>query len=257
MMKNNPIIIAGPCSVESKEQILESATELKRRDVKMMRASLWKPRTSPDFEGVGIRGMSWFAEITKLNIAVGTEILLPGQVGKLVKCIEKYKGNSSNLFFWIGSRNQNHLLQRKIAKEIINNTEKNVKLIIKNQPWKDEKHWIGIIKHIIKSNINPERLIICHRGFFPNDHINLSNFRNIPDFKMAMRIKKIFNIPTIFDPSHIGGDIKNIFKITKFASFFDFDGAMIEVHPAPHKAYTDRYQQLSFQDFDKLLKFLK
>ena len=112
MRTKQKIIIAGPCAAESREQVINCALSLKKQGIKIMRASLWKPRTAPGFEGVGAKGISWLAEATNMGITVATEILLPHQLTQLIRGIGK-KGDLSKVLLWIGSRNQNHLIQRE------------------------------------------------------------------------------------------------------------------------------------------------
>lgn len=256
MKTKQKIIIAGPCAAESREQVINCALALKRQGIKIMRASLWKPRTAPGFEGVGAKGIPWLAEVTNMGITVATEILLPHQLTQLIRGIDK-KGDLRKVLLWIGSRNQNHLIQREIAKIIKEKMPKTVKLLVKNQAWSDERHWLGIVDHIIGSGISPKRLILCHRGFSPNGQNNPGNFRNLPDFEMAMRIKEKTGLPTLVDPSHIGGTVENVFKVMKMAEEFDFAGMMVEVHPTPVEAKSDAKQQLTFLELDKLLKIWK
>jgi 3-deoxy-D-arabino-heptulosonate 7-phosphate (DAHP) synthase len=256
-MNQKRMIIAGPCSAESRDQVLVCANALKDRGVNMMRASLWKPRTKPGFEGVGLEGSAWFAEATNLGVTIGTEILMPDQVTGLLAGIRDHHGNPANILLWIGSRNQNHVLQREIAKRILDEAPTTVKLLIKNQPWSDELHWLGIIDHVMDTGITPDRIILCHRGFSPNGGANPDGFRNIPDFDMAMRVKAAMGLPMLLDPSHIGGSVENVFKVIEMAASYDFDGLMVEIHSAPASARTDAKQQLSFQELDKVLNFIQ
>jgi len=246
-------IIAGPCAAESQEQIISCAKELKKKGIRIMRASLWKPRTRPGFEGVGTKGIPWLAEATNLGMTVATEILLPEQLTQLIKGISKI-GDLNKVLLWIGSRNQNHLIQREIAKIIKEKMPKTVKLLIKNQAWVDERHWLGIVDHILGSGISPKRLILCHRGFSSQGQNNPDNFRNLPDFEMAMRVKEKTGLPMMIDPSHIGGTVENVFKVMEMAVNFNFDGIMIEVHPKPIEAKSDAKQQITFKELNSLLK---
>lgn len=253
MKTKQKINIAGPCAAESREQVINCALVLKKQGIKIMRASLWKPRTAPGFEGVGTKGINWLSEVTRMGITVATEILLPSQLTQLIKVIGK-NGDLSKVLLWIGSRNQNHLIQREIAKIIKEKMPKNVKLLIKNQAWTDERHWLGIVDHILGSGISPKRLILCHRGFSTNGQRNPDNFRNLPNFEMAMRVKTKTGLPMLIDPSHIGGTVKNVFKVMEMAGKHNFDGAMIEVHPTPTEAKSDAKQQLTFMELNSLLK---
>jgi chorismate mutase len=250
---NNKIIIAGPCAAESREQVINAGKEMKKRGIKIMRASLWKPRTNPGFDGVGKKGISWLAEVTRTGITVATEVLFPEQVSLVLKIIEK-KGNPEKILFWLGARNQNHRIQRLIALKIKKEAPSQVKLLIKNQPWLDEDHWLGIVGHVLGSGISPERVIICHRGFSPNGGENPDKMRNIPNYEMAMGVKKQTGLPMIIDPSHSGGSVANVFKVVKEAKKYRFDGLMVEVHHCPEQAKTDKKQQLTFNELDKLLK---
>jgi len=253
LKKTNKIIIAGPCAAESQEQVINSAKELKKRGIKIMRASLWKPRTNPGFDGVGERGISWLAEATKIGLIIASEVLFPEQVNQVIKAIAK-KGDPRKILFWLGSRNQNHQIQRLISLRIKKEAPSQVKLLIKNQPWLDEDHWLGIVGHVLGSGISPNRVILCHRGFSPNGGENPHNMRNIPDYEMAMRVKKRTGLLMIIDPSHSGGSVPNVFKVVKESRKYNFDGMMVEVHPNPEKAKTDKKQQLNFSQFDRLLK---
>lgn len=255
MKTKQKIIIAGPCAAESREQVISCARELKKRGIKIMRASLWKPRTKPGFEGVGEKGIDWFAQVTKMGITVATEVLFPDQVSQVLKIINK-KGNPNKILFWIGSRNQNHILQREIALRIKKEASKSVKLLIKNQPWREEKHWLGIIDHVLSIGLEKDRIILNHRGFSPKGE-NPFGLRNFPDFEMAMKIKNLTGLSMVLDPSHIGGTVENVLLIMKKATQYSFDGAMIEVHPKPVEAKSDAKQQLSFSELDKLLKIWK
>lgn len=241
------IIIAGPCAAENEEQVLTVAEHLKKFKNVWMRASLWKPRTKPGFDGVGKKGIPWLAKITKMGIVVGTEVLLPEHVSEVLNGIEKEGGNLKNLFFWIGARNQNHFLQRKIAQRL-KKAPKQIKLLIKNQPWPDINHWLGIIEHVSKE-LEKERIILCHRGFAPNGQENSLNFRNLPDFELAIEVKRKTNLPMILDPSHIAGNSELVFKVIEMAINYDFDGLMVEIHPHPQSAKTDSQQQLNLKEF--------
>lgn len=253
MTEREKTVIIGPCAAESREQVLDSARQIKERGYKIMRSSLWKPRTRPGYFGVGSEGTAWFAEVTNMGITIGTEVMLPQHVSDVINGVDKNGGDPRNILLWLGSRNQNQFIQSEIARRTQEEAPENVKILIKNQPWADEKHWLGIVDHVASAGISPSRIILCHRGFYPNGDPNPDKFRNIPNFEMAMRIKEKTKLPMILDPSHIGGSVENVFKTVKLASDYDFDGMMIEVHPNPKNAETDKDQQLSFSQLDSLL----
>lgn len=244
------IIIAGPCAAEYREQIMLSVREAKKRNVDFMRISLWKPRTKPGFDGLGKSGIPLLVAAAKKGINPATEVLLPSHAKAVMEAVLPVL-KKGKLLLWIGARNQNHFVQQEIAR--IASKDKQVLLMVKNQPWADQKHWEGIIDHVLSGGISKDNLILCHRGFMPNGR-NPHNLRNMPDFKMAMRIKMKTGLPMVFDPSHTGGSVPNVLKLAKEASSHDFDGVMVEVHPDPANALTDANQQLTWEQFDKLVK---
>jgi 3-deoxy-D-arabino-heptulosonate 7-phosphate (DAHP) synthase len=253
-MNKERIDIFGPCAAETREQVLQCAWGVKERGRRIERASLFKPRTRPsDFEGVGLAGAPWFAEVSRMGITVGTEALLPDHVTDLIKAVDVSGGDPAKILFWLGSRNQNQHIQRGVAERIKMDAPSEVKLLIKNQPWNDEVHWLGIVDYVLGVGLPPERLILCHRGFCANGHDNPYGFRNLPDFEMAMRVKEKTGLPMLLDPSHIGGSVEKVFKVVEMASPYNFDGWMVEAHPDPAKAETDAEQQLTFSQVDKLL----
>lgn len=247
---NKPIIIAGPCAAESREQIAASITEAKKRNIDFLRISLWKPRTKPGFDGLGKSGIPFLVEAVKMGINPATEVMLPSHAKAVMDAVLPVL-KKGKLLLWIGSRNQNHLVQRQIAR--VASKDERVFLLVKNQPWTDEKHWEGIIEHVLAGGISEDHLILCHRGFGPNGH-NPLGLRNIPDYEMSMRIKSKVNLPMVFDPSHTGGSVLNVLKLANEASKYDFDGVMVEVHPDPTNALTDAKQQITWEQFDKLVK---
>lgn len=249
-----PIIIAGPCAAESKEQIRESLREAKKRKVDFVRMNLWKPRTKPGFDGLKEEGLSLLSEAAKMGVNPATEVILPEHAEKVIDTVLT-SSKTAKVLIWIGARNQNHYIQQEIARIAAGN--KRVTLMIKNQLWVNQEHWEGIIEHVLYGGIDPACLIVCHRGFAPNPNsYNPYNFRSMPDFKMAMQIKEKTGLPVIFDPSHMGGTTENVFKITKAAKKYSFDGMIVEVHPKPQEAKTDVKQQLTWKQFDTLVKMI-
>lgn len=250
------IIIAGPCAAETHSQVVNCAKELKKRKIDGIRACLWKPRTQPGFEGIAEKGIPWLAEAAEMRIAVATEVMLPEHVTSLVEGLNQVNGGAQ-MILWIGSRNQNHLIQKQIAQRLLTEGPETALLMLKNQPWLDERHWLGIFEHIIAAGFPKERVLLCHRGFSPNGNPNPNSLRNMPDFEMAMRVKEKTGRPMLLDPSHIGGSQDNVFKIVKKSLDFNFNGFMVEVHPNPAQAFTDARQQLNINQFDKMLKLIQ
>jgi len=253
---NQQIIIAGPCAAESRSQVMGCARELKEMQIDGIRTSLWKPRTSPGFEGVGVVGIPWLVEVMEMGLIAATEVLLPKHVTAIVEIVNK-TNVEAQLLLWLGSRNQNHFIQRQIAKRLLHEGPNNALLMIKNQPWEEEKHWLGILDHVLQTGFPEKRILLCHRGFAPGDKNNPHNLRNLPNFDMAMKVREKTQRPMILDPSHIGGSVENVLQVIQDSLAFSFDGLMIEVHPDPTMAATDAKQQLNVNQLKEVLKLIK
>lgn len=245
------IIIAGPCAAESEEQINIAIKEAKKRKIDFLRVNLWKPRTKPGFEGLGEGGIPLLIKVAKAGVNPGLEVILPEHARMVLNAVLPVLGKKGKLLIWIGARNQNHFIQKEIAS--IASQDKRVFLLIKNQPWSNQEHWEGIIGHALSGGIRKENIINCHRGFAPNGH-NPRGLRNIPDFDMSMSIKEKTRLPIVFDPSHTGGVVDNVLDLSKEASQYQFDGIIVEVHHNPQAALTDAKQQLTWEQFDRMVK---
>ncbi|MEK7532900.1 MAG: hypothetical protein AAB542_00540 [Patescibacteria group bacterium] len=255
-------IIAGPCAAESRGQMLATAEAALSRGIDTVRMSLWKPRTRPGFEGIGNRGIPIFLEIAAMGIRPATEVLLPKQAEAVLNGTIG-KDSNARVLLWLGSRNQNHLIQRDIGSVVANNPR--VQLMIKNQVWKDRAHWEGIVEHVVAGGASPDQLLLCHRGFGPPS----ARLRNPPDMKLALEVKDAItkahgrDVPLILDPSHIAGKspenvMRVAFKLSGQRLAVDgrtlgIDGMIIETHPNPETAQTDKNQQLSWHQLDGLL----
>ncbi len=244
------LIIAGPCAAESEDQVMKSTEAAAARGINVVRMSLWKPRTKPGFDGVGEKGIPWLINVSEMGLTPATEVMFPSHAEATVNAI--IKNTSGRIILWLGSRNQNHLIQQDISRVIAG--EPRVMLMIKNQPWRDEAHWEGIVDHVLSGGAKEEQLLLCHRGFAPGSN----ELRNSPDYAMALRLKLKRNLPVILDSSHIGGSVKNVLAVSKQGMQYrengvGFDGLMVEVHPNPKEALTDSKQQLDWQTLDQLL----
>jgi len=238
------MIIAGPCAVESEKQLERSIKEAKKRKIDFLRTPLWKPRTKPGFDGVGEKGLRFLRKVKSEGLSPATEVITPEHAKIVIDTIP-----DSEVLLWIGARNQNHFVQKEIARIVAKN--KKAILLIKNQPWPSKDHFLGVVAHIRETEFEDERLLLCHRGFFPVGN-NRDNYRNIPDYEMAMEVKSEIGLPMLIDPSHIGGNTTNVKEVIKSASSYNFDGIMVEVHPNPPGALTDKNQQLSWEQFDSM-----
>jgi 3-deoxy-D-arabino-heptulosonate 7-phosphate (DAHP) synthase len=247
----NKIVIAGPCALESRQQLRHAVRILKRMGIQYVRACLWKPRTSPGWEGLGMLGLAILLEET-LNeeLIPATEVICASQAQAIVDAMQHFP-KYAKVLLWIGSRNQNHFEQRQIA-QVLANGPPNIHLMFKNQMWEDSKHWYGIFEHL-KSKISVDRLLSCHRGFSPGAAYNPEKWRNLPNFQMASEMRRRMNIPMLLDPSHIAGESNKVKAVMDAAKDYDFDGFMIEVHDSPHHAKTDACQQLSYHELEVLL----
>ncbi len=247
---NTPIIIAGPCAAESEEQIDTAIAEAKKRGVDFLRVNLWKPRTKPGFDGLGEKGLPLLVRAAKAGINPGLEVIMPEQAQRVADTVLPHLGKDGKLLLWIGARNQNHIVQREIAR--VAATDPRIYLMVKNQPWPNQDHWEGIIGHVLSAGLPKERLLNCFRGFAPTGD-NPLGLRNVPDFAMAARVKKATGVPIVFDPSHTGGSVPNVYKMMEVASGEIVDGYIIEVHHDPANALTDQKQQVTWAQFDELM----
>ena len=247
------IIIVGPCAAESREQVQATVRNAKAADISIVRMNLWKPRTRPGFEGVGEQGLPWIQEAAEQGITPAMEVMLPEHLELLMEHV-LVRIPHATLLVWIGSRNQNHVVHRELGRLIA--SEPRVSLMVKNQPWRDEGHWKGIVEHVLDGGATLGQLLLCHRGFTPWDK-NQTPMRNIPDLEMAEHLRNEFGIPMVMDPSHVGGSRELVKKLAKqFAQLPWVGGQMIEVHPNPEHAKTDAKQQLTWEDLRELLPLI-
>jgi len=247
-------IIAGPCALESKEQLVNCVTELKKQGIDHVRASLWKPRTSPGWEGFGFYGLPMlFEETLTRDVIPCTEILSSIQAQMVVDALRICGKKNAGALVWLGARNQNHFEIKRIA-SILAKGPKELKFMFKNQIWYDKKHWFGIYEHIIDAGFPQDRLLACHRGFTPGYGHNPEGLRNIPEFEMAMEMRDKMKIPMYLDPSHIGGTRDKVKTIVERSLDYNFDGYLIEVHDNISVAKTDVNQQLTFEELETLIQ---
>jgi chorismate mutase len=241
--KERPLLITGPCSAETEEQMMQTARELVALNrVDIFRAGIWKPRTRPgSFEGVGKEGLKWLREIKKeTGVPVSTEVANASHVNDALKFgID---------VLWIGARTSaNPFAMQEIA-DALQGVETTV--LIKNPVNPDLELWVGAIERIYKSGIS--HIGAIHRGFSAYEK---TLYRNQPKWQLPIELKRILpEIPLICDPSHIGGSREFIFEISQKAMDLNYDGLMIESHCDPSCALSDKNQQLTPSDLDAILK---
>lgn len=251
-MVQKPLVIAGPCAAESDEQMQIAIHEAKNRAVDFVRTNLWKPRTKPGFSGLGEKGAHLLTAVARAGLNPGLEVMVPENVTMAMEATLPHLRPGGKLLVWIGARNQNHFIQADIAK--LAGQDDRVWLMIKNQPWPSDKHWEGIVEHVLDAGFPKERLLNCYRGVAPaGTDKNPLGLRNIVDFGAAMEMKQRTGLPMIFDPSHTGGSVANVLKLGEAAAPYDFDGVIIEVHHDPAHALSDPLQQLTWEEFDQFM----
>lgn len=242
---NHPLIIAGPCSAETEEQVLKIAHELKKSDVSIFRAGIWKPRTRPGgFEGVGAIGLKWLQKAKQeTGLLLATEVATRAHVELVLK--------HDIDIVWIGARTTvNPFAVQEIA-EVLKNTDKIV--LLKNPVNPDLSLWIGGLERLYNANI--KKLGIIHRGFSTHEK---NKYRNNPEWQIAIEMQSKFpDLPMICDPSHITGNRNMIQQVSQQALDLNYDGLMIETHINPDKAWSDAAQQVTPDELKNILKNLK
>jgi len=237
-----PLVIAGPCSAESEQQVMETAFGLAAiPQVRVFRAGIWKPRTRPGaFEGVGISGLQWLQRVKKeTGLLVTVEVANPRHVKEAL--------DHGIDILWIGARTVvNPFAVQEIGEAI---GSLNIPVMIKNPLNPDLKTWIGAIERLNQMGL--EKLMAVHRGF---SFFNRSPYRNAPMWEIPIELKRLYpNLPVMVDPSHICGNREMIPATIQKAFDLEMNGMMIEVHHNPSKALTDKNQQITPVQLQKIL----
>ena len=244
-MNSIPKLIAGPCSAETREQVMETAKNLSGVKIDFFRAGIWKPRTRPGaFEGAGLPALSWMIEAKKkFGLKVCTEVAHPTHVEAVLK--------AGFDMVWIGARSTANPFTIQEISEAIKGVE--IPVMIKNPTNPDLKLWIGAVERFMNNGI--QDISVIHRGFSMYDkHL----YRNNPNWQIALDIKKeLPQMPLICDPSHISGRKHLVYDVAQKAMDLRYDGLMIETHINPEEAWTDKKQQLTPTELIDLLSRLK
>jgi len=230
---DHPLVIAGPCSAETEEQVLKIAHELKNSDVSIFRAGIWKPRTRPGgFEGVGEIGLKWLQKAkAETGLLMATEVATAAHVKLAIE--------HDIDVLWIGARTTvNPFAVQEIA-DALQGTDKIV--LLKNPVNPDLSLWLGGLERLYNANI--KKLGFIHRGFSTYEK---TKYRNNPEWQIAIDLQNRFsNLPLICDPSHITGRRDMIQEVSQQALDLNYDGLIIETHIDPDNAWSDAAQQIT------------
>ncbi|MHA7863740.1 chorismate mutase [Flagellimonas marinaquae] len=245
MNLGHPLVVAGPCSAETEDQVLKIAHELKDTDVSYYRAGIWKPRTRPgNFEGVGAIGLKWLQKVKEeTGLKTATEVANRAHVDLALE-------HDVDLL-WIGARST---VSPFIVQEIADALEGTDKIVlVKNPVNPDLSLWLGAVERLYSANI--KKLGVIHRGFSTYEK---TKYRNIPEWQLAIELQTKFpDLPIINDPSHITGKRDMIFDVSQTALDLNFDGLMIETHYDPDNAWSDAAQQVTPKTLVQIMKDLR
>jgi chorismate mutase len=239
------LIIAGPCSAESEEQLIQTALKLSvLGKIDVLRAGIWKPRTNPGgFEGVGTKGLPWLLKAKKLTgLQTAVEVASP-------KHIEDALSFDVDVL-WIGARTTVNPFSIQQIADALKGTDKTV--LIKNPVNPDLKLWIGAIERLNKAGVY--KLGLIHRGFSSYGN---TQYRNAPMWQIPIEMKRLYpSIRMLCDPSHICGNALGLLSVSQKSLDLDYDGLIIESHCDPANALTDSEQQITPEQLGVMLNKL-
>lgn len=231
-MSERPIVIAGPCSAETEEQVMNTACQLVSRGYRMFRAGIWKPRTKPGgFEGNGELALPWMQRVkNETGMMICTEVATPKHVELALE--------AGMDLLWVGARTSaNPFAMQELADSL---QGVDIPVLVKNPVNPDLELWIGALERINRAGV--KRLGAIHRGFSSMD---AKIYRNLPMWNLPIELHRRYpDLPIICDPSHIGGRRDLIAPLCQQAMDMGFDGLIIESHCDPDKAWSDAKQQV-------------
>ena len=239
-----PVVIAGACSAETEEQVMETAKDLAKNGVRIFRAGIWKPRTKPGgFEGVGSVGLTWLQEVKKeTGMLVATEVANKQHVEEAL--------NAGVDVLWIGARTSaNPFAMQEIADSLVG---ADVPVLVKNPVNPDLELWIGAMQRIYNAGIR--QIGAIHRGFSAyGKHL----YRNMPQWHIPIELRRRMpELTLICDPSHIGGKRELVAPLSQQAMDMGFDGLIVESHCDPDSAWSDKSQQVTPEVLNFILNML-
>ena len=232
------VVMAGPCSVESREQVTATALAVKRAGAVILRGGAYKPRTSPyDFQGLGVEGLMLLREAgDAVGMPVVTEIMSEEDVDVVCEHADMLQ---------VGARNmQNFALLKKLARS-------GKPILFKRGPSATLKEWLSAAEYLLHGG--NENVVLCERGIKTFDH----SLRNTLDLAGVALVKEMTHLPVVVDPSHATGKRSLISSTAKAAVAVGADGVIVEVHPEPEKAWSDGAQSLTFDLFSEMMRNLQ
>jgi 3-deoxy-7-phosphoheptulonate synthase len=234
---DDAVVMAGPCSVESRDQVTRTALAVKNLGAVILRGGAYKPRTSPyDFQGLGIEGLRLLREAGDLaGMPIVTEVMSEEDVAIVCEYADMLQ---------VGARNmQNFALLKKLAR-----TRKPI--LLKRGPSATVKEWLSAAEYLLHGG--NENVVLCERGIKTFD----SSLRNTLDLASVALVKEMTHLPVVVDPSHATGKRRIVGKCARAAIAIGADGVIVEVHPEPEKALSDGAQSLRFENFQELMNGL-
>ena len=239
-----PFVIAGPCSTETEEQVMQTARELAMKGCHNFRAGVWKPRTKPGgFEGNGEKALPWMKQVKdETHMLVSTEVATPEHVELALK----YDID----ILWVGARTTANPFAVQALADALKGVD--VPVFVKNPVNPDIELWIGALERINQAGV--KRMGAIHRGFSSYEQ---KIYRNAPMWQIPIELhRRIPNLPIICDPSHIGGRRELIAPLWQQTMDLGFDGLIVEAHCDPDKAWSDAKQQVTPEVLDYILSLL-
>ena len=231
--EGTPFLIAGPCSAETPEQVMESCQGAAEQGAHLLRAGIWKPRNRPgSFQGVGKEGLLWLKEASDATgKPAAVEVASPRHVEDALK--------AGIQVLWIGARSTaNPFTVQEIA-DALQGTD--VPVLVKNPINPDLDLWVGAVERIAQAGVS--RIALIHRGF---STYKPAPYRNAPMWQIPIEMRRRHpELDIICDPSHICGSRDLLAEVSQLALDLDFDGLMIETHPRPDEAWSDAAQQVT------------
>lgn len=242
--EKRPLIIAGPCSAETEEQVLSTAHTLASKGVKIFRAGIWKPRTKPGgFEGIGKEGLPWMKRVKEeTGMLITTEVATPVHVEQALE--------AGMDMLWVGARTSANPFAMQDLADALQGVD--IPVLVKNPVNPDLELWIGAMERINRAGI--KRIGAIHRGFSSYDK---TIYRNLPQWHIPIELRRrLPELPIFSDPSHIGGRRELVAPLCQQAMDLGFDGLIIESHCNPDAAWSDAKQQVTPEILDYILSLL-